>query len=59
MEQIFEKKNHLQLRLLFFLCFSYYYVVEYNPTITTENPTKTPRNHNTIIETPPKISDWV
>ena len=32
--------------------------MEYNPTITTENPTKTPLNPNIVIDKPPKISDW-
>ena len=56
--KIWRKRNHANFRLLFFLCFSYSYVAEYNPTITKENPTKTPRNPNIIIDKPPKISDW-
>ena len=59
MEQILRKKIHVIWRLLFFLCFSYKYGVEYNPPITTDNPTKKTRNPNIIIDNPPKLSDWV
>ena len=51
------RKFHANLRLIFFLCFSYKYVVEYNPTITTQKPRKPPRNPNIIIDKPRKIFD--
>ena len=50
-------KFHANLKLLIFLCFSYNFVMEYKPTITTENLTKSSRNPNIIIDKPPKNSD--
>ena len=40
------------------ICFSYNYAVEYNLTITTESPTKLPRNPYLVLDKQLKVSDW-
>ena len=52
------RKYSRKFKAVVFPMFFFIFFVEYNLTITTEKPTKTPRNPNITIDKPSEISDW-